>query len=264
MMRVRILSSGSHGNCTVVDDGKDGVMVDCGLKPPLLKMMMDVCAVDALSIRGVFITHEHSDHIVGAGAFSSAYGCPVFATEGTFTGWRGTSNPFPDAKRAMLVWYGEHIGIAGFSAVCLETSHDAFQPCAWRITAPSGETVTQVTDTGKMTRDCLDSIEDSDIVIIESNHDLDMLERGPYPLSLKERVRSDFGHLSNEQCAEALKDTAGSRKRAVFLAHLSENNNTPALALEATERIAGIKADCLRYRPTEGFPGDNRTIIAGR
>ena len=249
MMEVHVLASGSDGNCTVVVFEDHAVMIDAGLSGKKITELMSVNGLDRSLIKELLITHEHSDHVSGAGIIARKFDIPIRCNERTFASYDFGKVLY--SKTATL----ETFASGAMSITPLPTSHNASEPNAYVISA-GGKRVLIATDTGKMTPEVENELHDADLAVIESNYDKHMLATGPYPPMLKKLVGSDMGHLSNVDCAESLMRTM-SQKRKIFLAHLSRNNNTPDTARETVSEITGIKRakiDCLEFR------GDTRII----
>ncbi|MBP6021413.1 MAG: MBL fold metallo-hydrolase [Candidatus Methanomethylophilaceae archaeon] len=249
MLEVHILASGSDGNCTVIEYDDEAVMIDAGVSCRKITQYMDQEGVDVRKIKALLLTHEHSDHILGAGAVARKFDLPVYCNRATF-----------DASNIGCVDYREirtmgEFAVGGINIIPLPTSHNAVDPNAF-LTEKDGKKALLATDMGKMTFQVEHALAQSDIAVIESNYDRKMLDEGPYPLYLKRIIGSEQGHLSNVECAAAIKRTMND-KRQIFLAHLSKTNNTPDTAREAVSQITGIKRmklDCLE------FQGDTRTL----
>ena len=249
MMEVHVLASGSDGNCTVVVHEDHAVMVDAGLSGKKITELMDLNGIDHSLIKSILITHEHSDHVSGAGILARKFDIPIRCNERTFT-----SHDFGRVEYSkittMETFFSDTMRITP-----LPTSHNASDPNAFLVSA-DGKKIVIATDTGKITDEIEKELKDASLVILESNYDRHMLATGPYPPMLKELIGSDKGHLSNIDCAESLKRTMN-EKRKIFLAHISRNNNTPDAARETVAEIIGVrrsKIDCLEFR------GDTRII----
>jgi phosphoribosyl 1,2-cyclic phosphodiesterase len=249
LLEVHVLASGSDGNCTVVVHEDHAVMVDAGLSGKRISELMNLNGIDDSLIKALLITHEHSDHVHGAGVMARKLDIPVHCNERTFT-----SYGFGKVTYSKITTM-ETFTSGPMSIMPLPTSHNASEPNAFIISADSKK-VLIATDTGKMTPEVENELHGADLAILESNYDKHMLATGPYPPMLKRLVGSEIGHLSNVECANSLKRTMnGSRK--IFLAHLSRNNNTPDTARETVSEITGIKRskiDCLEFK------GDTRII----
>jgi len=249
MLEVHVLASGSDGNCAVVVCDDHAVMIDAGLSGKRITELMNLNGIDASLIKSILITHEHSDHISGAGIMARKLDVPICCNERTFASCNiGT------------VTYSRTVTMRAFSSGPMEitplpTSHNASEPNAFLISA-EGKKVMIATDTGKMTPEMEREMHDLDLAMLESNYDKHMLATGPYPPMLKRLVGSDIGHLSNIDCAESLRRTMNEHRK-IFLAHISRNNNTPDTARETVSEITGIrrsKIDCLEFK------GDTRII----
>ena len=248
-LEVHVLASGSDGNCIVVKHDDVAVMIDAGLSGKTITSLMNLNGLDGESINAILVTHEHSDHISGAGIMARKLNAPVYCNERTFA-----------MSSIGKVQYSQTITSETFVIGDMEitphpTSHNAIEPNAYEFSI-CGKHILIATDTGRMTDPVEDALSRADLAVVESNYDKNMLETGPYPPSLKRLVGSDIGHLSNIHCAEAIKRTMNNR-RQIFLAHLSRNNNTPDTARETVSKITGIKRagiDCLEFR------GDTRVL----
>lgn len=253
MLEVHVLASGSDGNCTVIECDGEAVMIDAGVSCKKILAAMDQEGVDKEVVKAILITHEHSDHVAGAGPTARKLGVPVMCNPNTFSQLSlgnvdyvpfDTSTPFD---------------VGDFHVTPLPTSHNAIEPNAF-YTQVDGKGVLLATDTGKLTFQIEAALKMADIAVIESNYDNRMLVDGPYPESLKRLIGSEKGHLSNKDCANAIRRTmVEDSHRQLFLAHLSKTNNIPDLARDTVADITGIKRykiDCLE------FPGDTRTLKA--
>ncbi|MFA6710583.1 MAG: MBL fold metallo-hydrolase [Candidatus Methanomethylophilaceae archaeon] len=249
MLEVHVLASGSDGNCAVVQFEDRAVMIDAGLSYKRTKELMNVSGIDETAIDALLITHEHSDHICGAGAVARKLGIPVMCNQNTFN-----AGSFGKVDYSPIVTL-HGFTVAGMNILPLPTSHNAAEPNAFLLDTEDGK-VLVATDTGRLTYQVEHALSEADIAIIEANYDKHMLDVGPYPLRLRQLIDSEVGHMSNVACAEAIKKTMN-EKRQIFLAHLSKKNNTPDTARETVSEITGIKRyrlDCLE------FAGDTRVL----
>ena len=248
---VHVLASGSDGNCTVIRSEDRAIMIDAGLSYKKIKSLMDLNEIDDGEIEALFVTHEHSDHISGAGVISRKLDIPIFCNQRTMNA-AGDLGRIDHVPITMM----NTVHVAGMDILALPTSHDAAEPCAYFVTA--GETkVLLATDTGKITFPVEHALEEANIAIVESNYDKRMLDYGPYPPALKRLIDSDIGHMSNLECAKAIKRTMHNNGRKVFLGHLSRHNNTPDVAKDTVSEITGIRRfrfDCLECQ------GDTRIL----
>jgi len=231
-VRLCVLASGSSGNCLWVEAGGTRALIDAGLP---LRETARRCTHAGISLRDVtdvFLTHEHADHASGAGVLARKLGVRVHATRGT---WRELRDPPPEKLRHTLR-PGTPLQIGALRIVPLAVPHDAREPVAY-VFEEGPLRAALVTDLGCAPRPVVRALQDLDALVLEMNHDLGMLLDGPYPWSLKQRVRSDHGHLSNEQGAKLLSQVLHSGLRHLVLAHLSEHNNTPGRARREAEAV---------------------------
>ncbi len=254
-MEINVLASGSKGNCCRVRGGDGSLLVDCGLpaREALSRMAAAGCACD--DIRGILVTHEHVDHLRGVWALARRLKVPVYGTGGTLQDIpRETSRGHLPVLHQVRPRQPFELG--GFSIEAFPTSHDAREPCGFFI-GEKGCRVAFCTDTGILPPAFVGELSRCDGILLESNHCPEMLRTGPYPESLKRRIRSKRGHLSNVAAASCLRATAGDLG-AVILAHLSEINNTPEKALASAREAFGFYLDgveILVARQHEVTPG---------
>ena len=230
---VCVLSSGSAGNCTYVGDGLAGVLIDAGVSTRQILGRLDEAGLKDAPIDAVLLTHEHSDHVGAAGVLARALAkrgkpVPFYCTAGTRDGIHPTS--LPDGLE--IVEAGRAFRVRHLLVEPIPVPHDTRDPVAYRVTV-GDVPVAVVTDLGRSTALVARALRDCHVAVLEFNHDEDMLRDGPYPLHLKQRIRGNHGHLSNLQARALLADGLGDRLRHLVLAHLSEENNTPAKALAA-------------------------------
>ncbi len=235
--RVVVLGSGSSGNAIAVTDEVDTLLVDCGFSARETCRRLASAGIEPATVRAVLVTHEHTDHTRGLEVFVKRREVEVCATHGTRRA-AGLDGLAPEVRTLAT---GQSHRVGGFEVVPFRTSHDAAEPCGYRIRARSGETIGLVTDTGVLTPETREALEDCDVIGIESNHDVRMLQVGPYPAFLKRRIASERGHLSNAAAAEALHNLTSSRLRQVIALHRSRTNNTRELVLASLrERLAQL------------------------
>jgi phosphoribosyl 1,2-cyclic phosphodiesterase len=238
-VRVSVLASGSGGNACVVECGTTRILVDAGLSGREIERRLRARGMEPESIAGVFVTHEHSDHSSGALSFSSRWGCPVFTTPGTADALGLEGDLFSPYVRVDPAREGR-VGAIGFRA--LATPHDANESVAYAFEAGDARLVI-ASDLGRVQPEFTAFLRSATTLLIEFNHDEDMLRDGPYTWFLKRRISGGWGHLSNRQSAAAVRDSAGPRLRRVVATHLSRTNNVPSLALAALgEALA--RAEC--------------------
>lgn len=224
--KVAVLASGSRGNVTFIDVGNKKFLIDLGLCVTTLQKRLKQIDVDVNDLDAVFITHEHDDHIKGLKLFAKKFDVPIYTSEKT---WRVIIKNYPllEQKNCQL-FCGEKV-FDNVKIINFAVSHDATDAHGYSIVV-GNDKMTYVTDLGLVTHDVQVAIEDSAVLIIESNHDLGMLKNGPYPVRLKRRILSALGHLANSTTAEILAKLKV-LPREIFLAHLSQQNNTSELAL---------------------------------
>lgn len=232
-MRLCSIASGSSGNCIYVGSQATHLLVDVGISGKKAEAgleKLDLCGRD---IDGILITHEHSDHIAGLGVLCRKYGIPIFATRGTIRAilQNGGKNA-PDESLFQEIEADRKIIIKDLTVSPMRISHDAAEPVAYRI-GYEGKKVAVCTDLGVYNDYTVECLKGMDAILLEANHDVNMLQVGPYPYYLKQRILGDRGHLSNENSGRLLNRILHDNLKAVMLGHLSKENNMPELAYEA-------------------------------
>lgn len=229
---VKFLSaaSGSSGNAVYISDGLTSILIDCGISGKQLEQKLASENISPRDISAVLITHEHIDHVSGVGVISRRYKLPVYATEKTFAACVkiGKTEKFVPIQTFTDFEIGS-IGVRAFPI-----SHDAADPVGYSFFIGNSK-FTVATDTGIITDDIRKEALGSDIILLESNHDVEMLKFGRYDYNLKQRVLSDFGHLSNDNAADFASELINSGTKKIVLGHLSNENNTPDIAYKTTE-----------------------------
>ncbi|MBD2846417.1 MBL fold metallo-hydrolase [Paenibacillus sp. IB182496] len=238
-LRFTVLASGSTGNATLVQTEDATVLVDAGLSARKLEGLMKEREVEGSQLDAVLITHEHSDHIKGLGAFARKYELPVYANEATWESMHKHLGKLDPQQRHILPTGGaaEFGGTLGRMRVqSYAISHDAAEPVGYCFY--SGEAkLSLVTDLGYMSDKVKQQVMDSDVMVLESNHDPELLRMGRYPWNIKRRILSDLGHLSNEAAGDALSELVTDRLQRVYLAHLSLDHNLQDLARMTVNNI---------------------------
>ncbi|MBV6521395.1 MAG: putative metallo-hydrolase YycJ [Gemmatimonadaceae bacterium] len=232
-MKVDVLGSGSRGNAIVVDgqDGQGCLLVDCGFAPRVLASRMKLAGVVPEEVCGVILTHEHHDHISGLERACRRWHWPVAATSGTVVESGGAVHASHRLTRA------KPLHLAGLTIEAMRTPHDAAESVGFILTHDrSGCRLAIVYDLGHWTANMACRLQGLDAIVVESNHDEEMLRFGPYPEFLKARVAGPKGHLSNADASELARTISHRGLRTIVLAHLSETNNTPGLVLGAMRR----------------------------
>lgn len=230
-LRLRVLGSGSTGNATLVEGGGARILVDAGLGPRQLRERLGSAGVDPASVDLVLLSHEHGDHARGAVAFASKWGMPLGGTRGT---WQAAGLGAEDLPGYERLEPGATHRLGKLAIRAIAVPHDAAGPVAFVISA-GGISFGHATDLGHLSPDLVGAFRGCHAVLLESNFDPAMLRDGPYPWSLKERILGPLGHLSNGDVGRYLERGLGAECRRVILAHLSQKNNHPDLALLTAE-----------------------------
>ncbi len=228
-MRITALASGSTGNSFLVESDDGAILVDAGLSGKQIRERMDQAGADPASLCAIIVSHGHMDHIKGVGVLSRRYKLPVHMNRGT---WEVASRIIGKVHRLELFETGRIFSLAGFRIHAFSVPHDCADPVGFRISNGKAG-IGIATDLGAATGLVTNVLTGLRVVVLESNHDPKMLQDGPYPWELKQRVRSRRGHLSNGESSQLLQKIVCDELKAVVLAHLSETNNLPELALES-------------------------------
>lgn len=243
MAKLVPLFSGSKGNSYYLGSGNSGVLIDAGRSCKQIEMALTANDIDMKNIKAVFVTHEHSDHCSGLRVLANRYNYKIFASQGTLTCLENSN--YVDAKCNTDVILNEVV-IGDMKVKRIDTSHDSAESCCYKVTLSDGRKAVIATDLGVMSDKLREEINKSDLLLLESNHDINMLKTGKYPYFLKRRVLSDVGHLSNESCASELADFIKNGNNRIVLGHLSQENNMPLIARKtATSKLKeeGMKLD---------------------
>lgn len=254
-VQVAVLASGSSGNCTYVGDGHAGVLIDCGISARQVLGRMDELGLSDAPIDAVLITHEHTDHVGAARVLCERLHrrlgrwVPFLMTAGTRRALRESFTP----AAIELVEAGVPVPLKHLVLDPFTVPHDTADPVAWRVQA-GGRHVGVVTDLGKPTTLVEEKLRSLSIAVLEFNHDFELLMSGSYPWHLKQRIRSSHGHLSNDQAAELLTRGLSDQLEHLVLAHLSEENNTPARALAAASGVLAGAGLAGRVQVQVGHP----------
>lgn len=227
------LFSGSSGNAVYLGTDRGSLLVDCGMSGRQVLDAMQAAGLDPAGLRALLITHEHSDHIKGAGILSRRLNLPIYATEGTWAGMGAALGEIPEERR-IVISAGESFFLNDLEIAPFSIPHDANDPVGYRIFMRGGS-VAVATDLGYFSPEVRDALTGADLVLLESNHDPELLKRNPhYPAQLKSRILGKKGHLSNECGASAAVYLAQNGTRHLLLGHLSSENNTPDMAYRTT------------------------------
>ena len=240
-LRLLSMGSGSSGNCYYIGTGEYGFLVDAGVGVRTVKRELKKHHLSLEQIWGIFITHDHTDHICSVGVLGEKYHIPVYATREMHIGinrnYRVTEKLSSSQKYYKK---GEHIAIRDFTIQSFPVSHDASDCVGYSFTY-EGKTFVIATDLGFIGKEVADHIAKADYLVIEANYDDMMLKNGRYPYPLKQRVRSYTGHLCNDHTARFLADNWPPTLTHVFLCHLSQENNTPELAFNTVNNALAQK-----------------------
>ena len=228
-MQVSILGSGSKGNSVYVELDGVRLLIDAGISASRIVKALRTSGVQPQNIDAVLITHEHIDHVRGLKTLAKQYHLPILSTKGTLSGIEGAS-----AFQTEMQTISGDFTVNGVTVRPFPISHDAAEPCGFRITGSACCTI--ATDLGVVTDAVQDAMEGADVLVLEANHDADLLRQGGYPWPLKRRILSNRGHLANGDAAWAL-TRMKKPPRKVYLAHLSEENNRPVLARDTVTSI---------------------------
>ena len=244
MARFCPLFSSSSGNCTYIGAGRGGILIDAGVSAKRLEQALADREINPTSIEALFITHEHSDHIGGVRVFAARHKIPVYASAGTLRGMEqaGVCGGV-DARELPL---DTPIAVGEMSVTAFPTPHDTAGSTGYVVTTSDGRTLAVATDMGTVTDRVRQVLCGCDAVLIESNYDQHMLEVGPYPYPLKQRIAAKTGHLCNDDCAAVLPTLVQSGVSHLFLGHLSPHNNLPVLAEQTAQNAlnaAGLRPD---------------------
>ncbi len=232
-MRFCVLGSGSKGNAIFIESSNTRVLIDCGFSAREVSSRLTSVGVHASSIAAVVITHEHTDHIKGLSVFARKIRPAVYVTKKTLYA-AGLTRVIPPSRLCYFqVEKNFTIGRLHFEPFRIE--HDAEEPVGFRV-SDGVVTLGVVTDLGCVTDVVVDHTRNLDALILESNHDLTLLEQSSYPWPVKERIRGELGHLSNESAAALLTELACEKLKIVVGAHISENSNRPELVSESIRR----------------------------
>lgn len=246
-MKFCSLYSGSSGNSIFIASDNTRVLIDAGLAGKKIDEALKHIGEEASSIDGIFITHEHIDHIKGVGVLSRKYDIPIYANDNTWAVMEKNIGKIKE-HNIRIMDRRSSITINDLEIRSFNIPHDAIAPVGYTVSY-AGKSASVVTDFGVFTEEIRDNIIDSDIILLESNHDVNMLRMGPYPYKLKLRVLGENGHLSNEDCGSSIVSLLkNDKKKQIVLGHLSGTNNHPDLAYQTVVDV--LSANGIR-------PGDD-------
>lgn len=236
-MRFASLGSGSEGNALLVESGQTRVLMDCGFGLQDTLLRLERLGVSAEQLGGIVVTHEHSDHVGGVARLARKFGLPVWLTHGTLRSQARVFSGVADVREI-----DSHLGFAigDIEVIPYPVPHDAAEPVQF-VFSDGVRRLGVLTDTGCSTPHIEQTLSGCDALVLECNHDADMLLSGDYPYSLKQRIGGRYGHLNNQQAADILARLDRSRLQHLIAAHLSRSNNTPELAVQALSAAAGCE-----------------------
>ena len=232
MIELCALASGSNGNCYYIGNERDAVLVDAGISAKQILLRINDAGLDATKVRGIFVSHEHSDHIRGVRVLSNKLGVPAWFSQGTFDSLKEPDRP----ATTNIFIPGKSIKSGSFTIHPFLKSHDAVEPCSFRIEHDDWH-IGVFTDIGEACSQLKNHLRKCHALFLETNYDEKMLWEGSYPYMLKQRVASSKGQLSNDQAFELIRDYAGPELVCIFLSHLSGENNRPELAESRFESL---------------------------
>ena len=247
MMRLVTFASGSSGNCALLSMDGAHILLDAGISYRRICENLALTGVSPEALSAVLITHEHSDHIAGLATLVKHCAAPICAPR-TLAG-ELSRIVAGVAARLRIVPPGAEEPLGALTVRCFPTSHDVSESVGWRVAGSS--VFALATDTGCVTPELVSALAGAETVLIEANHDPDMLRAGPYPWYLKRRILSERGHLSNDDCAALACRLAESGTRQIVLGHLSRENNSPALAFRTVSAALAGKGAALYVAPAE-------------
>ncbi|MBQ4563231.1 MAG: MBL fold metallo-hydrolase [Lachnospiraceae bacterium] len=234
-MRFASIASGSSGNCIYTGSDRTHLLIDSGISAKKIDQGLRELGLSGNDVNGILITHEHTDHICGLGVMLRKYHIPVYATERTIRRILNTSTLGAIPRELFhAIHPDEGFSIGDLDVEPIRISHDAADPCAYRV-EHEGKAAAVMTDLGEYSGYTVEHLQNLDVLLLEANHDIRMLETGPYPYYLKQRILGTRGHLSNESAGHLLCEVLHDNIRHIFLGHLSKENNYPDLAYESVK-----------------------------
>jgi phosphoribosyl 1,2-cyclic phosphodiesterase len=228
------LYSGSSGNSIFVSTGKSKVLIDAGMPGKSIEKALNEIGETCENLDGIFVTHEHSDHTKGVGILSRKYNIPIFANSLT---WEAMIKSLGNIKDENIkIINNSSVNLNDLDILSYDIPHDAAAPCGYAL-VHKNKKICIATDLGYFSQTVKNQLNDADVILLESNHDVEMVKFGPYPYPLKKRILSDIGHLSNESCGNAIVELTNHNQKTIILGHLSKTNNFPELAYKTIVNI---------------------------
>jgi phosphoribosyl 1,2-cyclic phosphodiesterase len=229
-LRFQSFASGSSGNCYFIGNASNGILIDAGIGVKTIRKCLKNIGLDFNNILGVFVTHDHADHIKAVGPVGEKYRVPVYSTrkihEGIHRSYCVTEKLYSSRK---FIEKGESVDVGDFKVSAFHVSHDSTD-CVGYTVEYQGKRFTFATDLGYVSPEVAEHAVQADYLLLEANYDEQMLRQGPYPVQLQERIMADTGHLSNDQAGRFLAEHYNPRTKHIFLCHLSRENNLPEVA----------------------------------
>lgn len=233
MLELCSIASGSNGNCICVGNDNTHLLIDAGISGKRIETGLNQMELKTSEMQGILITHEHLDHIAGLGVLARRYGIPMYGTQKTIEAILNTKSVGDiDESLFEIIYPSESFQIGDLTVKPLSISHDAADPVAYKI-SDGEKNIAVVTDLGTYDKNLVDELQGLDALLLEANHDVNMLQTGAYPYKLKKRILGDRGHLSNERSGQLLGELLHDGFQSVILGHLSKENNYEKLAYEA-------------------------------
>lgn len=257
-MKISLLASGSKGNSIVVVGKNTSIMIDAGLSGKKISERLDIVGVDEDSIGAILVTHEHSDHVRGAGIISRKFKIPLFINELTYLETKRRRNRLGKIESLIFFENGIPFEFGDFIIEPFSVPHDSIDNSCFRISEKNSDKLLIIlTDIGYPTKLVKNKVKNPSTIVLESNHDIDKLINGPYEWHLKQRIKGKNGHLSNDQASVLMEEIFHPELNNIILAHLSEENNEPEIAFDSMQKLIDInKPDCnlfvaRQHSPTE-------------
>ncbi len=234
-MKLCSLSSGSGGNAIFVSGEKNKILIDCGISGKRAETELQKIGVSPKQLDGIMITHEHNDHISGVGVMMRKFGIPLYINQKTWERTKPLIGSYEDRK-INIIATGESFQIGNLDIKSFSVSHDAAEPVGYTV-SEKDKKISVATDIGVLEKSLFDMLRGSGAIFLEANHDPNMLDMGPYPLPLKQRIKSETGHLSNEDAGFAVRFLYRMGTEKFLFGHLSRENNYPDIAIKTILNI---------------------------
>ena len=248
-MRMTSFASGSSGNCIYVGSDNTHILIDTGIAYKRIEAGLNDIGLKGQDLQGIFVTHEHSDHVCGLGVLARKLGIPMYGSQGTIEALKQCKSLGKvDESLYRIIKPDEDFILGDLTIKPFSNTHDAAQPLGYRV-EQGHRSVAVCTDLGNYSQYTVSKLQGLDAILLESNHDIHMLQVGGYPYPLKQRILGDRGHLSNESAGKLLCHLLHDNLKAVFLGHLSKENNYEELAFETVKLEIAFGSD--KYKPDD-------------